>query len=119
MNSYAALGNRRSLAAEAILRREEAGGEKQYEALGEPAARACLAEGKGAVLIAAILSTELTARRVAAEASGKRQPGNNNCDKRLQEANLIIARPRITPELSRPARGARRSLEATKRVRLE
>jgi hypothetical protein len=101
MNSYAAPDNRRSLAAEAILRREGVGGEKRCVVLGEPAARACPAEGKGAVLIAAILSTELTARRVAPEASGKRQPGNNNCDKRLQEATLIIARPRITPELSR------------------
>ncbi len=103
MNSYAAPGNRRSLAAEAILRREEAGGEKRSVGLGEPAARACPAEGKGAVLIATILSKQLTARRGVAEASGKRLPGNNNCEKRLREANLIIARPRITPELSRPA----------------
>jgi hypothetical protein len=66
-----------------------------------------------------LLCTEPTARRVAAEASGKRQPGNNNCDKRLREANLIIARPRITPELSRPAREPAWKIEATKRVRLE
>ena len=119
MNSYAAPGIRRSLAAEAILRRERRGGENQFDGLGERAARACPAEGNGAVLIRATHCTERTARRVLAEAGGKRQPGNDNCDKRLQEANLIIARPRITPELSRPAREARRSLEATKRVRLE
>jgi hypothetical protein len=80
MNSYAAPGNRRSLAAEAILRREASGGEKRCECLGEPAARAGLAEGKGAVVIAAIRPMELTARRSVAEASGKRLPGNNNCD---------------------------------------
>ncbi len=119
MNSYAAPGDRRSFAAEAILRREGAGGEKRCDVLGESAGRACPAEGKGAVLIGAILSTEPTARRGVAEASSKRLPGNNKCDKRLREANLIIARPRITPELSRPAWGAGRSLEATKRVRLE
>jgi hypothetical protein len=70
MNSYAAPGNRRSLAAEAILRREEAGGENQCDGLGETAARACQAEGKGAVLIGAILPTRPTARRGVAEASG-------------------------------------------------
>jgi hypothetical protein len=119
MNSYAAPGTRRSLAAEAILRREEAGGKKRCIGPGQGAARACPAEGKGAVLIGAILPTRPAARRGVAEASGKRLLGNNKCDKRLREANLIIARPRITPELSRPAREVRRSLEATKRVRLE
>jgi hypothetical protein len=58
MNCYAAPGNRRSLAAEAILRREEAGGEKRCALLGQGAARACLAEGKGAVLIGASLCAE-------------------------------------------------------------
>jgi hypothetical protein len=91
MNSYAAPGNRRSLAAEAILRREQAGGENQRVGLGERAARACPAEGQGAALIEATLCTKRSARRGLAEASGKRQPGNNNCDKRLREANLIIA----------------------------
>jgi hypothetical protein len=32
------------------------------------------------VLIAAIRPMELTARRAVAEASGRRRPGNNNCD---------------------------------------
>ena len=103
MNCYAAPGNRRSLAAEAILRREGSGGEKRCDGLEERAGRACPAAGKGAVLIGATCCMERTARRVVDEADGKRQPGNNNCDKRLQEANLIIARPRITPELSRLA----------------
>jgi hypothetical protein len=103
MNSYAGPGNRRILAAEAILRRDDPGGKNQCNWLGERAARACPAEGKGAVLIGATLCTERTARRVVAEASCNRLPGNNKCDKRLREANLIIARPRITPELSRPA----------------
>ena len=104
MNSYAAPGTRRSLAAEAILRREEAGGEKRCVWLGERAGRACPAEGKGAVPIGETCRMERSARRVVADASGKRQPGDTNCDKRLEEASLIIARPRITPELSRPAR---------------
>ncbi len=79
MNSYAAPGNRRSVAAEAILRREGAGGEKQQVVLGERAGRACPSEGKGAVLIEAIRSIKPTARRFVAEASGKRLLGNNNC----------------------------------------
>ncbi len=119
MNSYAAPGTRRSLAAEAILRRERPGGKNQCIWLGELAARACPAEGKGAVLVEATCCTERTARRVVAEASGKRLPGNSKCNKRLQEATLIITRPRITPELSRPAREAGQSLVTTKRVRLE
>jgi hypothetical protein len=80
MNSYAAPGNRRSLAAEAILKREGSGGKKRLVRLGERAARACPSEGKGDVLIEATLCTERTARRGVAEASGKRLPGNNNCD---------------------------------------
>ncbi len=103
MNSYAAPRNRRSLAAEAILRREGAGGENPFARLGERAARACLAEGRGAVLIGAASYTERPARLDVAEASGNDCQPTTTANCSCSKTTKAFIRPRITPELSRPA----------------
>jgi hypothetical protein len=119
MNSYAAPGTRRSHAPEAILRREEAGGKNQFVGLGEGAARARPAEGKGAVLIRAASYTKRPARRDVAEASGNDCQATTTANCCCAKPTRAFARTRITPELSRPARKPAWKIEATKRVRLE